>query len=88
MSISSTAACPTSPTKSWPVNRSNENRPGIAEAQGEDLAPAAAARERIGGRDGVGLTAVDVDAQDLAEQHVGVLRLVLRVTLGGRRRPC
>ena len=54
--------------------------PRIAEAERVDLGPAAAGRERVVGRDRVRLTAVDIDAEDLAEQHLPVLRPVAGVT--------
>jgi hypothetical protein len=50
--------------------------PGVAQTVGPDLVRAGAGGGRgegIGGRDGVGSAAVDVDAQELAEQGVDVL---------------
>ena len=53
--------------------------PRIAEAGQENFRRAAAVREGVGRRDGVGLRPVHVDAQHLSEQRVEVLPVSLRI---------
>ena len=56
--------------------------PGVAQAERPDFGPVGRLRdEGIGGRDGVGLRAAgfDIEAENLAEQLRGILRVVVGV---------